>query len=41
MQIVWLQPPHTAEKGTASSSAAGRQNFKDSPLETENRPVKM
>lgn len=34
MQIVWLQFPHTAKKGTASSSAVGRQNFKDSPLET-------
>lgn len=41
MLIVWLQSPHTAKKGTASSSAVGRQNLKDSPLETENRPVKM
>lgn len=41
MQIVWLQSPHTAKKGTASSSIVGRQNCKDSPLETKNRQVKM
>lgn len=40
MQIVWLQSPHTAKKGTASSSGVARQN-KDSPLETKTRQVKM
>lgn len=41
MQIDWLQSAHTAKKGTASGSIMGRQNFKDNPLETKTRQVKM
>lgn len=41
MQIICLPCSCTARQGTASSSVVGRQNFKDSPLETKTRQVKI
>lgn len=41
MQIIWLPCSHTAKKGAASSSVVGRQNFKDSPLETKAGQVQI